>query len=111
MVVIRRHLPIRDWLWLSGSNLFIHLFIDALTAHGTGWFEPFSHERVSAQHVFVADPLYTLPFIVGAIALMILRQGSPQTISWHRIWHPLGSFSICSSLDWNRYRINPGGNK
>lgn len=95
----------QDWLWLSGSNLFIHLFIDALTAYGTGWFEPFSHERVSLNMFFVADPLYTLPFIVGAIALMILRRGSPKRISWHRIGILWGVFYLFFA-GWNKYRIN-----
>lgn len=48
------------WCWLWGSQIFLHDFIDAFNAYGTGWFEPFSHYRVSFNTMFVADPLFTL---------------------------------------------------
>lgn len=94
-----------DWLWLSGSNLFIHLFIDALTAYGTGWFEPFSHTRVSFNLFFVADPLYTLPFLIGAVALLILRRSAPGRIRWHRIGIYWGLLYLLFA-GWNKFRIN-----
>jgi inner membrane protein len=95
----------QDWLWLSGSNLFIHLFIDALTAYGTGWFEPFSHHRVSFNLFFVADPLYTLPFLISAVALLILRRSAPGRIRWHRIGIFWGLAYLVFAC-WNKFRID-----
>lgn len=95
----------RDWLWLSGSNLFIHLFIDALTSYGTGWYEPFSHARVSLNLFFVADPLYTLPFLIGAIALVILRRSAPGRIRWHRVGIVWGILYLLFAA-WNKNQIN-----
>lgn len=33
----------------------LHLLLDALNVYGTGWWEPFSHHRVSGNLLFVAD--------------------------------------------------------
>jgi inner membrane protein len=73
-----------DWILLFGSGLFIHDFIDALTAYGTGWFEPFSHNRISLNLLFVADLLYTLPFFIGAVVLMSLGRNHPRRMFWQR---------------------------
>lgn len=63
----------RHWLavWLSG--MFFHITLDSMTVYGTGLFEPFSHARISFNNIFVADPLYTLPLIVGSIGLLIAK--------------------------------------
>src|SRR5438552_3734992 len=63
----------RDWLLLIGSGMLIHIFIDAFTTYGTGWFEPFSHYRVSFNTIFIVDPLYTIAPLVAAIALLVMR--------------------------------------
>ncbi|MFM9028292.1 MAG: metal-dependent hydrolase [Bacteroidota bacterium] len=74
-----------DWLLLCGSGLFIHILIDALTAYGTAWFEPFSHERISLNLLFVADIFYTLPFFIGALMLLYLKKDHPRRIFWVRM--------------------------
>jgi inner membrane protein len=70
------------WLWIWGSGIFIHLFIDALTAYGTGWFEPFDHYRVSFNVLFVADPFYTVALLVSCLALLILKRTNPHRVKW-----------------------------
>lgn len=85
----------QDWLWLSGSNLFIHLFIDALTAYGTGWFEPFSHERVSLNMFCGRSALY--PSV--HCRRHRIDDPAPGFSQAHQLApdrHPL-KFSICSS--------------
>jgi len=52
---------------LFGSGLFLHIFIDAFTVYGTGWFEPFSHNRISFNTLFIIDPLFSLPMIIAVI--------------------------------------------
>lgn len=74
-----------DWLMLFGSGLFTHVLIDALTVYGTGWFEPFSHERISLNILFVADLLYTLPFLVVAVLLVSLSRNHPRRAFWQRL--------------------------
>ncbi|MFM2135976.1 MAG: hypothetical protein RL021_1376 [Bacteroidota bacterium] len=74
-----------DWILLFGSGLFTHVLIDALTVYGTGWFEPFSNRRVSLNILFVADLLYTLPFLVAAVVLVSLRRNHPRRAFWQRL--------------------------
>ncbi len=81
---IRHNILFNDWLLLFGSNLFIHIGIDAFTAYGTAWFEPFSHDRVSMNLIFVADLLYTLPFLLVAIILMAISKHHPRRVFWQR---------------------------
>ena len=76
---------LNDWLLLFGSGLFIHIFIDALTSYGTGWFEPFSHHRITFNILFVADVLYTLPFLAGAVMLIVLKKDHPRRRFWQRL--------------------------
>src|ERR1700733_14071168 len=49
------------WLFIFGSGILTHIFIDAFTTYGTGWFEPFSHVRVSFNTLFIIDPLFSIP--------------------------------------------------
>ncbi len=70
------------WLMLWGCGLFSHILIDSMTAYGTGWFEPCTHTRVTFNTIFVADPFYSLPFIISAIALLIVRNNSKWRTAW-----------------------------
>jgi inner membrane protein len=73
----KKDFSLNGWMLLIGSNLFLHIFLDALTAYGTGWFEPFSHYRVSFNTIFILDPLFSISFFVGAIILLIKKSNSP----------------------------------
>lgn len=70
------------WLVIFGGGIFTHIFIDAFTTYGTGWFEPFNHLRVSFNTLFIIDPLFSIPVLVGAIVLLLLRKESPKRIPW-----------------------------
>ena len=71
-----------DWLLFFGLQLFVHIFLDAFNAYGTGWFEPFSHYRVSFNVLFVADPLYSVWLGISFLALLILRRGDRRRKFW-----------------------------
>ncbi|HET9824236.1 MAG TPA: metal-dependent hydrolase [Chitinophagaceae bacterium] len=77
-------ISLRFWFLFFSFELFLHTFIDAFNAYGTGWFEPFSHYRVSFNTIFVADPFYTSWLLIAFIALVILRRLSPSRASWVR---------------------------
>jgi inner membrane protein len=70
------------WLALIGSGLFLHILIDAFTAYGTGWFEPFSSYRVSLNSIFILDPLLTIPVLVSALALLVLKRQAFRRRRW-----------------------------
>src|SRR2546421_671580 len=48
------------WTIFFLIQLLTHVLLDSLNAYGVGWFEPFSHSRISFDLLFVADPFYTI---------------------------------------------------
>jgi inner membrane protein len=56
----------RWWLaiWLA---LVTHPLLDAMTVYGTQLLLPFSSRPLGAGSVFIIDPLYTLPLLVGGV--------------------------------------------
>ena len=69
-------IPVKTWLVFMGTEIFSHIFIDAFNAYGIGWFEPFSHYRVSFNVIFVADPFFSIWPGIAAICLLILNRNS-----------------------------------
>jgi inner membrane protein len=78
----RHDFSARDWSVLFGVNMVLHILIDAFTSYGTGWFEPFSHHRISFNVLFVADPFYTIPLLIATIALLLLKKSHKLRIRW-----------------------------
>ena len=60
-----------DWMRFFLIQLLLHISLDSFNSYGTGWFEPFSHFRVSFNTIFVADPFFTILPLIAAIALWI----------------------------------------
>jgi len=68
-------------LVLIGSGLFLHILMDACTSYGTGWFEPFSHYRVSFNTLFIIDPFFLLPLLIATVTLLILKKTSVKRLA------------------------------
>lgn len=64
----------RWWLaiWLA---LVTHPLLDALTVYGTQLLQPFSAHPFGVGSVFIIDPLYTVPLLVGVAVGMARREG------------------------------------
>jgi inner membrane protein len=75
---------IARWQWAAflGTEILVHLVLDSLNAYGIGWFEPFSHKRISFDTIFVADPLYSIWLGIAILALFILRHRRGQRRNW-----------------------------
>ena len=58
----------KDWIWLFFLSLFTHPILDSFTPYGTQLFAPFSDYRVAINNISVADPMYTVPFLVCMIS-------------------------------------------
>jgi inner membrane protein len=98
-------MPFGWWFLFAGMELFIHIFIDAFNAYGTGWFEPFDHHRVSFNILFVADPFFSVWLGISLVALLILRNQSRRRIVWIRFGLILsGCYLFYCIL--NKYRID-----
>lgn len=99
-------LGITKWILFWGSGLFLHIFIDAFTAYGTGWFEPFSDYRVSFNTIFILDPVFTLPVLTGSIALLILRKKNFEKRMRLAKGALLFSFLYLLAITINKLRVN-----
>ncbi|MCB0275510.1 MAG: metal-dependent hydrolase [Calditrichaeota bacterium] len=80
--LLRKYHPAREVRWHQWFNLafwsvFTHPILDAFTTYGTQLFLPFSNYPVAFSSVFVIDPLYTLPLIIGLILSWRLARENP----------------------------------
>ena len=86
LIAERVHRPhnISFWKWCEffGILIFLHIFLDAFNNYGTGWFEPFSHYRISFNTVFVADPLFSIWPTISFVAILILPRKSHRRKFW-----------------------------
>jgi inner membrane protein len=60
-------------LWLV---LITHPLLDTMTVYGTQLLMPFSDHPFGVGSVFIIDPAYTLPLIVGVVAAIRLKNAS-----------------------------------
>ncbi len=56
-----------NWFWLFFWAILTHPLLDSCTTFGTQLFLPFSDYRVGFNIVSVADPIYTIPFLLCVI--------------------------------------------
>lgn len=61
--------------WLT---LITHVGIDAMTSYGTQFMQPFTDHAYAVGSVFIIDPLYTVPLLLGLVwAGLRARRGKP----------------------------------
>jgi inner membrane protein len=78
------NIGMNTWIVFLGTEIFIHLFLDAFNAYGIGWFEPFSRKRFSFNVLFVADPLFSIGPGIAALCLLGLSRHSAKRKTWAR---------------------------
>lgn len=66
----------REWAILIFWAIFTHPLLDSCTTYGTQLFQPFWDYRVAFNNVSVADPVYTVPFLLCLIIASFLSRGS-----------------------------------
>ncbi|APE30477.1 hydrolase [Halomonas aestuarii] len=73
-----RDIPLARWGLFFGLILLTHPLLDALTTYGTQLWWPLDVRPAAWPVVFIIDPLYTLPLLVGfAVALITGRAQRP----------------------------------
>lgn len=77
----QRELFGRWWLalWLA---LVTHPLLDTMTVYGTQLLLPFTDRPFGVGSIFIIDPLYTLPLLVGVIVALARR--APAGLAWNR---------------------------
>ena len=67
----------RRWILLSFLVLEASVLLDLLTIYGTQIFWPFDTTPMAVPILFIIDPLFTLPVLLGVLAALVLkRQGA-----------------------------------
>ena len=64
------------WANLSFWVILTHILIDLPTSYGTQLFQPFSDYPATLDSIYIIDPLYTLPLLIGLISALFLRRDS-----------------------------------
>ena len=72
----------RRWWLALFLALVTHPLLDVMTVYGTRLALPFTDQPYGVGSVFIIDPLYTLPLIVGVIAA--LRWRDARGLNWNR---------------------------
>jgi inner membrane protein len=70
------------WLIFFSAAILTHIFIDAFNNYGVGWFEPFSHQRISFNAIYVADPFFSAAPGIAFIMLLLLKQSNKKRQFW-----------------------------
>ncbi len=99
------NIKLRRWFMFFAVQVFIHIFIDAFNNYGVGWFEPFSHIRISFNAIYVADPFFSIWPGIAFVALLVLNRNSIK----RRFWWKFGagmSFLYLSYCLINKAKIN-----
>ncbi len=79
------NISFKKWFYFFGAVIFTHVFLDAFNNYGVGWFEPFSHDRISFNAIYVADPFFSIWPGIACIVLMSMRGWTVKRRKWWRM--------------------------
>ena len=86
LIAERWHRPhnisFKKWFYFFGGVIFGHVFIDAFNNYGVGWFEPFSHKRISFNTIYVADPFFSIWPAIAIVLLIVSKHGWKNRKKW-----------------------------
>jgi len=81
----------RGWLLLAFLALVTHPLLDCFTVYGTQVFLPFSDLPVGWSTIFIIDPAFSVPVILGVLAALVL---SRRRGLGHRLNHAGLAFGV-----------------
>ncbi|TVZ59473.1 inner membrane protein [Flavobacteriaceae bacterium MAR_2010_105] len=96
---------LKNWIWLFFLSIFTHPILDSFTPYGTQLFAPFSDYRVAFNTISVADPAYTIPFLLALIVLMFFKRQSARRRLWLKLGLGISSAYLVFTLG-NKIYIN-----
>ncbi|MCK8103972.1 metal-dependent hydrolase [Pseudoalteromonas sp. 2CM36K] len=86
------------WFWLVFLCLSTHALLDALTVYGTQLMWPLTEHPFAVSNMFIIDPLYTLPLLVGVISTLIPKITAPTAYKINAITLTVSTLYLCCSL-------------
>lgn len=73
----------RRWLLAVWLALITHALLDACTVYGTQLFLPFSAYPVGLGSIFIIDPLFSLPLLIGLIGALAAGAAGARGQRWN----------------------------
>jgi inner membrane protein len=80
-LVTRTYALLPRWWLMVMLGLVTHSVLDAMTIYGTQLALPFSDHPFGLGSLFIIDPLYTLPLLLGLAMTLMLR--GPSRMHWN----------------------------
>ncbi|HET6722827.1 MAG TPA: metal-dependent hydrolase [Chitinophagaceae bacterium] len=99
------NITLRKWFFFFGGVIFFHVFIDAFNNYGVGWFEPFTHKRISFNAIYVADPFFSIWPGIAVAMLIISKHGHSQRKKWWTMGLGISSLYLLYCI-FNKTMIN-----
>ena len=82
----------RGWLLLAFLALVTHPILDCFTVYGTQVLVPFSDLPVGWATIFIIDPVFSLPLIIGVTAALAVRRRA--------LGHWLSNAGLATAVAW-----------
>jgi len=76
---------VTDWQMMFFLSLVTHPILDCFTTYGTQILIPFSGMRVAFNNIAVADPLYTVPFLICLLVAMGFNKSNKKRRFWNNV--------------------------
>nr|WP_297349622.1 metal-dependent hydrolase [uncultured Glaciecola sp.] len=88
----------KQWFWLVFLCLSTHAILDSLTVYGTQLMWPFTEYPVAVSNIFIIDPAYTLPLLLGLGFALYPNVKATTARRMNLLGIALSSAYICWSL-------------
>ncbi len=98
----------RRWLLALWLVLFTHPLLDVMTVYGTQLLIPFTNHPFGVGSIFIIDPLYTLPLLVGLLAAIFLK--SARGLRWNQFGLALSTAYLVWGVGVQSYMFNAAEN-
>jgi inner membrane protein len=86
------------WALMVYLVFVTHILLDGFTAYGTQIFWPFVTTPVSWSTVFIIDPLFTLPLIIGVGATLVVTRNVSRARLVNRAGLVVSSLYLCWTI-------------
>lgn len=93
------------WAWIFFWSIFTHPLLDSCTTYGTQLFQPFSDYRVAFNNIAVADPGYTVPFLICLVIARILTRNTRARVIVNWLGIILSSLYLAWTVN-NKFKVN-----
>lgn len=81
----------KRWAVMIYAVFVTHILLDSFTAYGTQIFWPIDNTPVNWSTIFIIDPAYTLPLLLGIVVALVSRR---QGVSWNTAGLALSSLYL-----------------